>query len=221
LIVRLGPAKIEGTDRWGRPLWRGRPFDKEAVFSISAPYGEERSYGKHTGVDIACPVGTPIYALAPGRVAIADPVSDNANGMWVRVEHIPMHIDHYDVDGHSSNYLHLSEVYVKQGQYVGAGTMLGLSGNTGNSTGPHLHLSVHDPEAGPWFTDPVNVVEWWEGSVIEPSVPVKTPAMTRIQASMLASKVWSGIGTRVDIDSELTQPTSSGTWGVWTVRIRL
>lgn len=89
----------------------------------------------HEGVDWPMPVGTPILCCAAGVVKAIDTVAGDPKadpyGVHVRVQH----------DGYVTVYAHLSKVTVKQGQAVRQGDVLGLSGNTGNSTGPHLHLS--------------------------------------------------------------------------------
>lgn len=87
----------------------------------------------HEGLDVSMPEGTPIYAAADGVVAWADPLQSekSAYGIYVRNYH-PQH-------GICIFGGHLSECYVKTGNSVKQGQLLGLSGNTGNSTGPHLH----------------------------------------------------------------------------------
>lgn len=99
----------------------------------------------HTGVksryamDIAMPVGTPIIAARAGTVVKVEngqsAGSREASGNFVRILHD---------DGTMGVYLHLMEgsVVVREGQQVSLGAALGRSGNTGNSTGPHLHFVV-------------------------------------------------------------------------------
>ncbi len=86
----------------------------------------------HDGLDIAAPLGTPVRAIASGRVTLAGRVSDGA--VVVLIEHGP---------GIFSLYGHLeSELAVRDGQSVVAGTVIGSVGLTGNTTGAHLHLEV-------------------------------------------------------------------------------
>lgn len=85
----------------------------------------------HKGVDFAAPLGTEIYAVGGGVVSFVGEKS----GYGTAVE-----IDHGD--GLSSRYGHLSEAKVKQGQVVKKGELVALMGNTGRSTGPHVHLEV-------------------------------------------------------------------------------
>jgi len=86
----------------------------------------------HSGVDFACQTGTPIYASGNARVASAD---YNANGYGNCIN-----LDHGN--GYQSKYAHLSKVEVTEGQLVTRGELIGYSGNTGLSTGPHLHYEI-------------------------------------------------------------------------------
>jgi hypothetical protein len=100
---------------------------------ISQPWGRPNprySAKRHTGIDYACPVGTPVLAVADGK--IKDVINDKSYGKVVILT-----ADKYDIW-----YCHLSKQDVKKGQIVAVGTQLGFSGNTGNSTGPHLHLET-------------------------------------------------------------------------------
>ena len=97
---------------------------------VSSPYGER--WGKiHEGIDIAVPEGTPVLAAECGRVIYAG--DGGTYGNLVRIDH------GYGV---VTAYAHLGTINVKAGQSVGANTQIALSGNTGRSTGPHLHFEV-------------------------------------------------------------------------------
>lgn len=87
--------------------------------------------GYHTGIDYRAPVGTRVHATRRGRVIHVG--TDDAYGRYVIVEswHYVKFIRHY--------YCHLSSFAVKEGQKIYAGNVVGLSGDTGNVTGPHLH----------------------------------------------------------------------------------
>lgn len=85
----------------------------------------------HRGVDIALPEGTPVRSMAPGRVRFAGTQGDYGNVVWV---------DHGGTV--LAVYAHLSRVDVAMGQAVGPGQVLGLSGQSGNASGPHLHFEV-------------------------------------------------------------------------------
>jgi hypothetical protein len=110
---------------------------------ISSPFGQVRhltfngkkspSYGKpHGGIDFAVSTGTPVMAANDG-VVVGTPYDADGFGNYVQIQHR---------DGHSSYYGHLASKGVSEGQEVTAGQVVGVSGNSGNSTGPHLHFEV-------------------------------------------------------------------------------
>ena len=85
----------------------------------------------HRGVDIPVPTGTEVRSMSPGRVRFAGSQGSYGNVVW---------IDH---GGEVLTvYAHLSELRVRSGEVVGGGSVIGLSGATGNATGPHLHFEV-------------------------------------------------------------------------------
>ncbi|MBB5914609.1 murein DD-endopeptidase MepM/ murein hydrolase activator NlpD [Nocardia transvalensis] len=86
----------------------------------------------HNGVDVAAPIGTPIYAVEDGTVIDAGPAS--GFGMWVRLRHD---------DGTVTVYGHVDTTTVSVGQRVMAGDQIATVGNRGFSTGPHCHFEVH------------------------------------------------------------------------------
>lgn len=91
-----------------------------------------KSLRMHTGVDFIAPTGTPIYATGNGRVLRAS--RDNTGyGLMVEVDH---------GYGYVTIYAHLSKINVRPGQVITRGEVLGLVGNTGLSTAPHLHYEV-------------------------------------------------------------------------------
>jgi murein DD-endopeptidase MepM/ murein hydrolase activator NlpD len=85
----------------------------------------------HGGIDIANSIGTPILAASDGVVIDAGPTA--GYGIWVKLRHS---------DGTVTLYGHLSAVLVNIGERVYAGDQIAKMGNTGNSTGPHLHFEV-------------------------------------------------------------------------------
>jgi murein DD-endopeptidase MepM/ murein hydrolase activator NlpD len=85
----------------------------------------------HEGIDIAVPTGTPVGAAAPGTVIYAGWLGGYGN--LVVVDH---------GNGLSTAYAHNSQLLVGVGTVVGTGTTISLSGNTGNSSGPHVHFEV-------------------------------------------------------------------------------
>ncbi|WP_338087564.1 M23 family metallopeptidase [Nocardia huaxiensis] len=108
-----------------RPL-----FSKFANGNFTSGFGMRWGV-QHAGVDVAAPIGTPIYAVADGTVLEAGPAS--GFGMWVRLLHD---------DGTVTIYGHIDTATVSQGQRVMAGDQIATVGNRGFSTGPHCHFEV-------------------------------------------------------------------------------
>ena len=110
------------------------PLDSIYVTSPYAP----RWGGFHRGTDFRAAVGTPVKAMAEGTVrgiGDTDICCPGASfGKWIFIEYN---------NGLSSAYGHLSLISVREGQKVGRGEVVGYSGNTGSSTGPHLHVSLY------------------------------------------------------------------------------
>ncbi|MDI2145879.1 M23 family metallopeptidase [Pseudomonas sp. ITA] len=114
----------------------GTPFKNAA--RVSSYFGLRRHpilgrIHRHQGIDFVAQPGTPVYATAGGVVSKAAANSTGGYGRQVLVQHGL---------GFSSRYAHLSQVSIKLGEHVAKGTLLGLSGNSGRSTGPHLHYEV-------------------------------------------------------------------------------
>ncbi|WP_338748408.1 M23 family metallopeptidase [Janibacter alittae] len=119
---------------WVRPLASG---------PLTSGFGVR--WGRlHAGVDYGASVGTPLRAMSEGTVVGAGPMS--GYGIYIDVEY---------ADGTVSRYGHLSSVAASVGQQVAAGETVAYSGNTGRSTGPHLHLEIR-PGGG----EPVDPTGW-------------------------------------------------------------
>jgi len=131
---------LDRLDRWSgvkaamltMPL--GDPLHAE--YEVSSPFGRRndplnRRTGIHEGVDLTAPFGSPVHATGEGQVLFAGP--------WDRYG-LAIEIDHGG--GVTTRYAHLSRILVREGQHVGRSTVIGLLGNTGRSTGPHLHYEV-------------------------------------------------------------------------------
>ncbi|MBD0841230.1 LysM peptidoglycan-binding domain-containing M23 family metallopeptidase [Streptomyces sp. TRM68416] len=100
--------------------------------------GSMWSSGYHTGVDFAAPTGTSLKAVGAGTVVSAGWAGAYGNQVVIRL-----------ADGYYAQYAHLSSLSVSSGQTVTGGQQIGLSGSTGNSTGPHLHFEMRTtPEYG-------------------------------------------------------------------------
>ena len=128
--------------------WRGGPFRLTQGPGGSYSHQDVRS---RYAMDIAMPEGTPIIAARAGRVLDLENSQSgawpNPSGNFVRVLHS---------DASTGVYLHLSRgsVRVQVGQQVKQGSVLGLSGNTGHSNGPHLHFVVQRNSGLGWVSIP-------------------------------------------------------------------
>ncbi len=135
-------------------LWDGA-FIRPNSGSVTTPYGVRRYYNGvfapdyfHRGLDYAGPRGSAVLAAQRGRVAL---VGREAQGFLIHGNTVG--IDHGQ--GVLTIYLHLDQIRVQEGQMVEAGQVIGTVGNTGASTGPHLHWGLYvngecvDPR--PWM----------------------------------------------------------------------
>lgn len=121
------------------------PLGDAGQDSITQHFGGMYSGEPHKGLDIGMPEGTPIYAAADGEVIIANDYDSwgYSWGYYVKINHSSLH---------DTLYAHMSRVAVREGQYVRQGELIGYVGNTGNSSGPHLHFELYlngtrvDPE---------------------------------------------------------------------------
>jgi len=141
-LDRPKPGYPQQAYRYPLP-WRGGPFRLTQGPNGSFSHTDAKS---RYAMDIAMPEGTPIIAARSGVVVKIENSQigrgNDASGNFVRVQHD---------DGSQGVYLHLKQgsVSVRAGQRVAVGSALGLSGNTGNSSGPHLHFVVQQStEAG-------------------------------------------------------------------------
>ena len=117
------------------PSFARYPF--EGSYRLSSNFNPQRKHpvtgriSPHNGTDFAMPIGTPVIAPANGRVERV--ANHAAAGRYIVVRHD---------NGYRTRYLHLSQPLVSQGDRVTMGERIALSGNTGRSTGPHLHYEV-------------------------------------------------------------------------------
>jgi len=127
------------------PLPEGKSFGAKWIFN-----GKADAPDYHTGADYALPVGTPIAAVADGTVVMAEDLFLPGNAVF---------IDHGD--GLVSMCFHFSEIKVRAGQEVKGGDVVGLVGETGRASGPHLHFGVrwHNARIDPQllFGDPSKI----------------------------------------------------------------
>ncbi|MEA3307949.1 MAG: M23 family metallopeptidase, partial [Chloroflexota bacterium] len=124
------------------------PFDYPVQAAVSSYFGSRRSYGGsynsyHSGVDFRAATGAPIHTPASGTVTLAQQLTVRGNAVI---------IDHGW--GVATGYWHLSQINVEEGQHVSKGEVIGLVGNTGLSTGSHLHWQL-------WVSGkPVDPLQW-------------------------------------------------------------
>ncbi|WP_063128354.1 M23 family metallopeptidase [Nocardia fusca] len=155
----LGGNLPVDTSRFGEMLANGAQFAEDLAQAEEAKFrplfakftsgaytsGFGARWGvQHLGIDVAGPIGTPIYAVADGEVIDAGPAS--GFGMWVRLLH---------ADGTVTVYGHVDTTTVSVGEYVYAGDQIATMGNRGFSTGPHCHFEV-------WLngSDKIDPVPW-------------------------------------------------------------
>lgn len=128
----------------GLPLPRGS-------WRVTSPFGP-RSHpitgepSHHDGIDLGADTGTPIYAVDSGEVIATTASLTEGSGISATIQS----------GGKQWKYKHMSERYVKKGDKVARGDVLGLVGSTGTSTGPHLHLEVSDRDGN--VIDPAKLI---------------------------------------------------------------
>jgi len=110
------------------PLQNGR---RTSGFGTRRNPFDSRRYEFHQGIDIACPLNSPVYAARDGQVVFTGYEGGYGNLVVIRHEH-----------GYSSYYGHLGTIKAAVGQQVKCGDLIALSGNTGRTTGPHLHFET-------------------------------------------------------------------------------
>jgi murein DD-endopeptidase MepM/ murein hydrolase activator NlpD len=125
-----------------------QPVSNDDLKYLTSGYGFRidpilRTRRMHTGVDYSLPVGSPVYATGDGIISL---VETRFGGYGKQIE-----VDHGF--GFKTKYAHLQEFKVRKGQRVKRGELIGYSGNTGKSSGPHLHyeVMVNDQKMNPVY----------------------------------------------------------------------
>ncbi|NYI07977.1 M23 family metallopeptidase [Allostreptomyces psammosilenae] len=118
----------------------------EGSYTLTASFAQAGSNwaNTHSGQDFAVPTGTPIHTVTSGEVVFAGWDDSYGNNVIIQGE-----------DGKYILYGHLNSLGASVGQQVSAGDVIGLSGSTGNSTGPHLHFEVRTTPTYGSAVDPV------------------------------------------------------------------
>ncbi len=156
-------AGVSGDRQWAGAF--GLPLSGE--LRVTAPFGQRRSYNSgpvssyHTGHDYGADEGTPVLAPITGTVALAEPLQ--VRGQAVILDHGL---------GVFTGFWHLSRIDVVAGQVVGRGEVIGLTGNTGLSTGPHLHWEMRV------LGMPVDPLQWTEQEFPTPLRELEAPSPT-------------------------------------------
>jgi len=101
-------------------------------FNLARLHPITKRISPHKGVDFSMPTGTPVYATGDGVVTRVK--NHRYAGKYIEIQHEGRYL---------TRYLHLSRITVRRGQKVQRGERIALSGNTGRSTGPHLHYELH------------------------------------------------------------------------------
>lgn len=153
-VERKEFARIDALTTTTRPekLWDSVGFQLPMDAEFTSGFGQYRVLNqnirtRHTGWDQRAVPGTPVQAIGNGEVVFAGRM--DIRGNYVLIDHGM---------GVYSGYAHFSQLNVERGQSVQAGQVIGLSGNTGRSSGPHLHWEVNIN--GEWV-DSVAFVEMW------------------------------------------------------------
>jgi len=126
-------------------MWIKKPYDGD--FKITSPFGYRIHpiTGKrklHTGIDIGLPKGTEVFSPVGGQVIVSKEQKDEHGkstgyGKYIAIYHKTDRGTHCQF-----RFAHLSKLLVKTSQYIVAGQLIGLSGNSGGSTGAHLHYEI-------------------------------------------------------------------------------
>src|SRR3989338_5695060 len=168
-IEELEAGKLDGLNLKDMPTFQkgllAYPLKK---FTVSQGYGKtkfsRKAYksGKHNGIDFAAPTGTPIYTPLGGKVVSVGNNGRYAYGKWVAIDH---------GNGLITLYGHMSSQSVSKGEKVDAGEKIGAVGNTGYSTGPHVHFSVFSAKSFELVQSKVVKNLWIPiGATVNPSV---------------------------------------------------
>lgn len=151
-----------------------QPFEGE--YPITQAYGEKITSDFHTGIDYGTPFNTPILASEAGTVVFAG-FDKTGYGNTVIISH----------GDKATLYAHLSTISVRVGDKVVCSQVIGKSGSTGNSTGPHLHFEARTQALGyKTHFNPMDLPLW---TSTEPAVGADSKAVELIDADKLGTNV--------------------------------
>jgi murein DD-endopeptidase MepM/ murein hydrolase activator NlpD len=169
-------------------------FPLSIAAAITSPFGWRvhpvMGYGRfHTGTDLGAPLGTPVLAAYAGQVAIAD---------WLGGYGLTVILNH-NQQSQETLYAHLSELFVKPGEFVKQGETIGRVGSTGMSTGPHLHFEVRQMTDRGWVAiDPGSQLEFALARMLGTLQTAKVPEMPKILPAQAGNSL-------KDLESDLPQ----------------
>lgn len=144
-------------------MYYRQPFTGD--YPITQNFGKTEYNPNHTGIDYGCPLNTPILATEDGTVFYSG-WRDGGYGNCVFIKH---------PDGNTSIYEHLTKTAVTVGQSVKKGQVIGYSGSTGNSTGPHLHFEIRNADGKP--INPMTLLHSVDDSTQVQTTPAPKPAL--------------------------------------------
>ena len=183
------PASISYLNRkLLRPFSRVGEQNLKLIFPLAIPAPITSFFGwrshpitgdarMHSGTDIGAPMGTPVLAALAGRVLLSDFLG--GYGMTIALEHS---------DGTQQTlYGHLSEIFVKPGEMIQQGAVIGRVGSTGNSTGPHLHFELRQLTDAGWMAmDAGQQLETTMGDLVN-ALKVTQPQQLALRTNALTS----------------------------------
>ena len=152
-LERMELARLESIDGNVTPQRMWNSFRLPLPAALTSPFGAFRTFNqtlqtRHTGWDMRSTLGMPVMASAAGQVAYAG---------WMEIRGNYVMLDHgYGV---YSGYAHLAQIHVTRGQTVAEGQILGTTGNTGRTSGPHFHWEI--AVNGEWV-DAVQFLSMWK-----------------------------------------------------------
>ena len=140
-IKEIAEEAKEKAESWLKPVVA--KITSKFGYRTDPKTGKQNAF--HNGIDLAVPVGTQIKSPMPGIVDAVISSGDGGNQIILKHD-----------NGFKTGYAHLSKQLVKKGDKIKQGDVIGLSGNTGKSTGPHLHFTLTDPSGAK--VDPVKTI---------------------------------------------------------------
>lgn len=162
------------------------------------PISGDRQF--HSGTDLGAPLGTPVLAAYAGQVAIAD---------WLGGYGLAVVISH-NQGTQETLYGHLSEIFVKPGEKVEQGTVIGRVGSTGNSTGPHLHFELRQMTAEGWVNlDPGAQLEYAMAQLIQGLQTARSTSDVKASAPQINQKLSNKPGLVSPQKVKIKQPAAS------------